>query len=848
MTGPAVQPPNPQADAWDAYTQAGMDPDSATALIKSNPSQADAWDRMTAQGLHPDVATALVKTHVPSATPPPSAWDSGIVHAGDAATFGLLPKAVAGVMHLTTGRPYDNLLAAGKQVMGQEQTAHPYASGAGTVAGAVLNPANLLIPGVGEGATVPKIALAGAKAGGILGAADAAGHSSGSLQDRLTQTGQGAAGGALGGGVLGGLGGAIAPAVSARMRVAQTIAASGMDKVKAALAALEGSGRGDVVSLADLSPELSKLADQSATRSAVANKTLSDMTSARQASQGDRVLGDFRDALAARPGPTTPARGAPEPWQMTRDAFNQQAWYHGADDATLRQLAAQGDMRGSSGYVTLDPKKAAQFPMHQPPGGVAVIMGNRDPLGELAHPDIRVDAAAGPEQARTLTSVDVVNGKPVSALERAKVAATIPRSAATDPHAYLVARAVADGKPVPQAVRAEYPSITGGYTRAEPNAPALSDELDQARREWAASPAGFGGLRDQNPSIDISGLRASLRHPAIQSALDKARLAGDLKPGDDVASLLQRIQADNPNWSPAAVQRFANSGPGSLYGAGGRQGPRPISYGDVQALSQELDARATKAFKTPGGGNLGASLAEIRDAIEGTLAKVPGHSDIMAEYGDRSQGIKALAQGEQAWTRQDARQIGPELAALSPQNADLYREGLASKAIAELNSKGSNRDVAAELTKMSPATKAKVTAAFGDPQTAQAFIQRQQAERMLSQMKGATTGSQTAGRMLSAKYGPLGFGGSILGAALTGHPQVAAGLGVAGLGAAGAQALEQHVAAKTGSLLSTQGAPQIRALLEALQQPGRVGTGLQSAAAGASGLAGSQVPGLFGQR
>lgn len=609
-----------------------------------------------------------------------SAMDAGFVHAGDAATFGMLPKAVAGVMHLTTGRSYDDLLAAAKQVMSQEKAAHPVASGVGTVGGAVLNPANLLLPGVGEGTTAGSLAVGGLKAGAAAGALDAAGHSDGSLVDRLEQTAGGAAAGGATGGLLGAASGVVKPLLSSGARIAQAVAKSGgFEKVQAALDAIVGAGRGNDVVAADLSPHLAKLADQSATRSADAASALSGVTGPRQDGMGERVLGDVRDAL----GNTTP------------------------------------------------------------------------------------DAAA------------------------------------------------------------------------------IRTGLQDARSKWADSPAGFQGLRDANPVVDLSGIQSALQHPVIQSALRTARLGGELDPSSPAGSLLARIQANNPGWSPASVKAFAAGGGGSLYGAPAAGAAGPLSYADVQAFSQDLDRRAENAFDTKGGGNLGQSLKSIRGAVEGVLAKVPGHSAVMDEYANRSAGIRALQDGQQAFNLQDARGIAPALAKLAPANQDLYRQGLASEWISQLQSKGSNQDVANWMVKGSPATQTKIGAAVNDPAALQDLMSSLGAERSMAQMKGATTGSQTAGRALAARYGPIGLGGTIAGALAAGQPKLALAAGAGGIGAAGASALEDHVAGQTGALLATKGKDAIQQLLDQISGPGLGGTAAQAGTAGVAGLAGSAVPGLM---
>lgn len=306
---PTPPPPNPQADAWDAYVKAGVPPDSATALVNSKPTQADAWDRLTNMGVKPDAAKALVDTHVvpikvSEAAMHPSTTESNLVHAADGITFGMGPKAAAAIQSLVTGSKYSDIRDAQNAAMGAQVRDHPWASGIGSVEGGLL-PAVL-----SDGATVPE-AIEGATArtaygGGVFGAADAAGHSDGPLADRLKATAIGAGGGALTAGLLGGtIAGVKAvgrPLISGAAQVAKAIEESGgMKAVQAALDHLTSTGRGDVASLADLSQPLRDLADHSATVSGPAREAIADVTTGRQATQGARAIQDVRDGLGDVP-------------------------------------------------------------------------------------------------------------------------------------------------------------------------------------------------------------------------------------------------------------------------------------------------------------------------------------------------------------------------------------------------------------------------------------------------------------------------------------------------------------------------------------------------------------------
>src|SRR5689334_6212001 len=65
--GVSVRPTNPDADLWESLTRAGIQPDSATAIVSSHRglSDADLWERLTKNGAAPDAATAIVKSRQP---------------------------------------------------------------------------------------------------------------------------------------------------------------------------------------------------------------------------------------------------------------------------------------------------------------------------------------------------------------------------------------------------------------------------------------------------------------------------------------------------------------------------------------------------------------------------------------------------------------------------------------------------------------------------------------------------------------------------------------------------------------------------------------------------------------
>jgi len=145
-----------------------------------------------------------------------------------------------------------------------------------------------------------------------------------------------------------------------------------------------------------------------------------------------------------------------QPWQITKNEFGQEAWYHGASDKAALNIKNAGDMSGAtSTYITRDAETAARFPNrggNMRPGEVAVILDSHqkpDYLHRLS--DSRLDAEGSLEQAHTLSKAGEAASLPVSSY--------IPRSAAKDPHRFLVEKAIKEGKSVPTEVLKDYPDL-----------------------------------------------------------------------------------------------------------------------------------------------------------------------------------------------------------------------------------------------------------------------------------------------------------------------------------------------------------------------------------------------------
>jgi hypothetical protein len=103
-----------------------------------------------------------------------------------------------------------------------------------------------------------------------------------------------------------------------------------------------------------------------------------------------------------------------EPWQMTREEFGSDAWYHGADTEMIGRISQERSLGPSSGWITLDPGVAAEFPKGGKGGAIVVVLGSNRPktnpklagtpwaaLTDLT--SLRQSAQRHPEKATTLT-------------------------------------------------------------------------------------------------------------------------------------------------------------------------------------------------------------------------------------------------------------------------------------------------------------------------------------------------------------------------------------------------------------------------------------------------------------
>ncbi|HEY3425724.1 MAG TPA: diguanylate cyclase [Negativicutes bacterium] len=171
-----------------------------------------------------------------------------------------------------------------------------------------------------------------------------------------------------------------------------------------------------------------------------------------------------------------------QPWQMTKDEFNNQAWYHGADNEHIANIKDKGNMSGaSSTYITRDPMIASGFPNrggNMKPGEVAVVLdSHQHPNFNVRLEDMRNDAESSTEKALTLSRAGQRESLPVSNF--------IPREASTNPHKYLIEKALSEGKSVPPEVLKEYPDL---QAKEQPIHQQLVDAVEQKMKQSEPQP------------------------------------------------------------------------------------------------------------------------------------------------------------------------------------------------------------------------------------------------------------------------------------------------------------------------------------------------------------------------
>jgi hypothetical protein len=286
------------------------------------------------------------------------------------------------------------------------------------------------------------------------------------------------------------------------------------------------------------------------------------------------------------------------------------------------------------------------------------------------------------------------------------------------------------------------------YAAGNPIADQRLEHMIGQRRAWAASEAGFEGLRTENPIVAIPPdvQKARLANPTLRRAWDLARRGGDMTPENQMAGY-------------AFAEAVAE---GRL--------PRPISFDDIHTFKQELDDRAGAAFAS-GKGNLGRAYATVRKEIDDVLGEsVPGYREVSDRYRSMIQKEQALQEGVAAWKVEDTRGLADRLQGMTVPERVEFRMGMASELLASLRGTASNRDAAARLMNRSEALDGKLRIVFGDRRTYDEFVQKAAVEADMARLRGVVGGSATHRRGAAAEFDPLESAASVV----SGSPAVAA--------------------------------------------------------------------------
>lgn len=395
--------------------------------------------------------------------------------------------------------------------------------------------------------------------------------------------------------------------------------------------------------------------------------------------------------------------------------------------------------------------------------------------------------------------------------------------------------------------------VRAGLQRAEPSVAVRQAALESSRRAWADQ--AYSSLRDNNPSVSAPEFQAAagnlLAQPKIARIWKEARdvgLIGTLP--DEAAQAMKSWEQAAPAARKAVEEYQANLRQLVEQGipeakARAALGAEPTvpgmpapSFDMLHTMKQMLDDAASAAFRQ-GRGSLMTRLNSAKGAVDGFLANnVEGYAATNAEYARRLGLEQALQDGAEAWGKNDIKGLAQQLRGMTPDQIDEFRTGMAAKLVEQLSGAKSNRDVATALTNAGQAEQAKLRVVFGDRATFERFMQQQAAERQLSALKGATTGSPTARRL---NAGANAIASALGGAGIYAHnPALAAGALVTKGAQMAAQRAMMGQANALAPMLTTAGPAAIQRLLAeiAARRAATLSPALQQGLAGGAGVAG----------
>lgn len=315
------------------------------------------------------------------------------------------------------------------------------------------------------------------------------------------------------------------------------------------------------------------------------------------------------------------------PHQMTRSEFEEEAAFQGVNSAT--------DEAKPSYWFTDDAEEARQFAEAERGDGAPA---RTEPRIDIAlKSDLDADWR---DSERPSGSKHAYTGGPE---KKRPVVASIPLSAASDPHRYLVEQAIARGEAVPDEVLADYPDLKAGASgKSDPHAGKWFGSREKADAYLAKKKAGgthevaqTGKARFEIKPKAAAEVGADIAAQAGMTAkAPSAKLRGDYsfldKPQDPVAEAAAQAATSPENDRPEPTDAQKEAGKASRAPSGSvSRAPAPKAD---QAKRKKVLADLVKAmpgssrpvagtpwFFVPGGkwtdGERTISAEELADAI-----------------------------------------------------------------------------------------------------------------------------------------------------------------------------------------------------------------------------------------
>jgi hypothetical protein len=295
------------------------------------------------------------------------------------------------------------------------------------------------------------------------------------------------------------------------------------------------------------------------------------------------------------------------------------------------------------------------------------------------------------------------------------------------------------------------------------HAPSRQADLASDTRAWADGPAGYGGIRENNPTVPLGDADPLVSQPRVKSLWADAKATGQIGSDPELSGsdAMTKLTAMNPNmdskgWShllenPDVVAQLRAAGQGHVIDA--IQKGDGHTFNNVQDLMHSLQDASESAFQG-GKNNLGFKMKDAASVVQKTLEEhVPGYAQISASYAERKGLERALeAGGEWFHKSADVTGLNNFIKTLTPAELEQARYGMASEQIIALQGKdGANAATKTMIAKNNPARQNLLKVMFGDEATFDSFMEKAKALRQISKLGDVVGGSQTHARGAASK-------------------------------------------------------------------------------------------------